>query len=90
VNDLAAPIKTIMGAYGVQTSINDSRLKNYLSGLYRNNLHYKPINLYRPQEPLKYSMNWVISGRTLDSMDQRLYSNDVRAYMVKILQELKR
>jgi predicted acylesterase/phospholipase RssA len=90
VNDLAAPIKTLMGAYGVQTSINDSRLKNYLSGLYRNNLHYKPINLYRPQEPLKYSMNWVISGRTLDSMDQRLYSGDVRAFMVKILQELKR
>jgi len=90
VNDLAAPIKTLMGAYGVQTSINDSRLKNYLSGLYGNGLHYKPINLYRPQEPLKYSMNWVISGRTLDSMDQRLYSSDVRAYMVKILQELKR
>lgn len=90
VNDLAAPLKTLMGAYGVQTSINDSRLKNYLSGLYRNNLHYKPINLYRPQEPLKYSMNWVISGRTLDSMDRRLYSDDVRAYMVKILQELKR
>lgn len=90
VNDLAAPIKTLMGAYGVQTSINDSRLKNYLLGMYGNNLHYKPINLYRPQEPLKYSMNWVISGRTLDSMDQRLYSADVRAYMVKILQELKR
>jgi hypothetical protein len=90
VNDLAAPIKTLMGAYGVQTSINDSRLKNYLLGMYGNNLHYKPINLYRPREPLKYSMNWVISGRTLDSMDQRLYSADVRAYMVKILQELKR
>jgi hypothetical protein len=90
VNDLAAPIKTLMGAYGVQTSINDSRLKNYLLGMYGNNLHYKPINLYRPQEPLKYSMNWVISGRTLDSMDQRLYSADVRAYMVKILQEIKR
>ncbi|WP_205513508.1 patatin-like phospholipase family protein [Longitalea arenae] len=90
VNDLAAPLKTLMGAYGVQTSINDSRLKNYLRDMYGNNLHYKPINLYRPQEPLKYSMNWVISGRTLDSMDKRLYSADVRAYMVKILQELKR
>jgi hypothetical protein len=90
VNDLASPLQTMRGAFGVQTSINDSRLKNYLLGLYRNNLHYKPINLYRPQEPLKYPMNWVISGRTLDSMDQRLYSGDVRAYMVKILQELKR
>jgi hypothetical protein len=90
VNDLAAPIQTLMGAYGVQTSINDSRLKNYLRNMYGNGLHYKPINLYRPKEPLKYSMNWVISGRTLDSMDKRLYSADVRAYMVKILHELKR
>jgi hypothetical protein len=90
VNDLAAPLQTLMGAYGVQTSINDSRLKNYLRNLYGNGLHYKPINLYRPKEPLKYSMNWVISRRTLDSMDKRLYSPDVRAYMVKIMQELKR
>jgi hypothetical protein len=90
VNDLAAPLQTLMGAYGVQTSINDSRLKNYLRNMYGNELHYKPINLYRPREPLKYSMNWVISRRTLDSMDQRLYSPDVRAYMSRILQELKR
>ena len=90
VNDLAAPLKTLMGSYGVQTSINDSRLKNYLRNLYGNELHYKPINLYRPREPLKYSMNWVISRRTLDSMDQRLYSPDVRAYMSRVLQELKR
>jgi hypothetical protein len=90
VNDLAAPIQTLMGAYGVQTSINDSRLKNYLQNMYGNGLHYKPINLYRPKEPLKYSMNWVISKRTLDSMDKRLYSSDVRAYMVKILHEIKR
>jgi hypothetical protein len=90
VNDLAAPLKTLMGAYGVQTSINDSRLKYYLQNMYGNGLHYKPINLYRPTEPLKYSMNWVISKRTLDSMDKRLYSADVRAYMVKILHEIKR
>lgn len=90
VNDLAAPLKTLMGSYGVQTSINDSRLKSYLRNLYGNELHYKPINLYRPREPLKYSMNWVISGRTLDSMDQRLYSPDVRAYMSRVLQEINR
>lgn len=90
VNDLAAPLKTLMGSYGVQTSINDSRLKSYLRNLYGNELHYKPVNLYRPREPLKYSMNWVISGRTLDSMDQRLYSPDVRAYMSRVLQEINR
>jgi patatin-like phospholipase len=90
INDLAGPLQTLMGAYGVQTTINDSRLKSYLRSLYGNELHYKPINLYRPREPLKYSMNWVISGRTLDSMDQRLYSPDVRAYMTRICQEVRR
>jgi hypothetical protein len=90
VNDLAAPIKTLMGAYGVQTTINDSRLKNYLRNMYGNELHYKPINLYRPREPLKYSMNWVISRHTLDSMDKRLYSPDVCAYMNRIVQECRR
>ncbi len=83
-------IKNADGRYGVQISINDSRLKNYLQIMYGNGLHYKPINLYRPKEPLKYSMNWVISKRTLDSMDKRLYSADVRAYMVKILHEIKK
>ena len=90
VNDLAAPLKTLMGAYGVQTTINDSRLKNYLRTMYGNELHYKPINLYRPREPLKYSMNWVISRHTLDSMDKRLYSPDVCAYMSRIIQECRR
>lgn len=90
VNDLAAPLKTLLGSYGVQTSINDLRLKNYLRNMYGNELHYKPINLYRPREPLKYSMNWVISKRTLDSMDQRLYSPDVRTYISRVLQEIRR
>lgn len=90
VNDLAAPVKTLMGSYGVQTSINDLRLKNYLRNMYGNELHYKPINLYRPREPLKYSMNWVISKRTLDSMDQRLYSPDVRTYISRVLAEIGR
>jgi hypothetical protein len=90
VNDLAAPLKTMLGSYGIQTSINDLRLKNYLRNLYGNELHYKPINLYRPREPLKYSMNWVISNRTLDSMDQRLYSADVRTYISRVLQEIRR
>lgn len=90
VNDLAAPLTTLLGSYGVQTSINDLRLKSYLRNLYGNERHYKPINLYRKREPLKYSMNWVISDRTLDSMDNRLHSPDVKAYIDTVLQELKR
>jgi hypothetical protein len=90
VNDLAAPMKTLMGAYMVQTNINDNRLKSYLRNHYGNELHYKPINLFRRSEPMKYSMNWVISRRTLDSMDARLYSPDVRTYFGRVLQELNR
>jgi predicted acylesterase/phospholipase RssA len=90
VNDLAAPIKTLAGSYSVQTSINDSRLKNYLAALYRNDRHYKPINLYRTMEPLTYSMNWVISGRTLDSMDVRLRSAEVQQYFGSVLEEMRR
>lgn len=90
VNDLAAPIKTLAGSYNVQTSINDSRLKSYLASVYRNYQHYKPINLYRFREPLTYSMNWVISKRTLDSMDMRLQSAEVQEYIGTVLQEMKR
>jgi hypothetical protein len=90
VNDLAAPIKTLVGSYNVQTSINDSRLKNYLAALYRNERHYKPVNLYRQMEPLTYSMNWVISGRTLDSMDARLHSPEVQKYFGSVLEEMRR
>jgi predicted acylesterase/phospholipase RssA len=90
MNDLAAPLKTLMGSYNVQTSINDSRLKNYMANLYRNDRHYKPINLYRVNEPLTYSMNWVISKRTLDSMDVRIQSPEVQKYFGSVLEELKR
>lgn len=90
VNDLAAPLKTLAGSYNVQTSINDSRLKSYLRALYRNHQHYKPINLYRFREPLTYSMNWVISKRTLDSMDMRLQSAEVQEYIGNVLQEMRR
>jgi predicted acylesterase/phospholipase RssA len=75
INDLAAPIKTLIGSFGIQTTVNDSRLKNYMRDLTGNDINYWDINLYRPNEPLKYSMNWVISKRTLDSMDNRLYQH---------------
>lgn len=90
VNDLAAPLKTLVGSFNVQTSINDSRLKNYLFSLYCNDRHYKPINLYRLNEPLTYSMNWVISKRTLDSMDVRLQSDEVSQFFGLALEEMKR
>jgi hypothetical protein len=39
---------------------------------------------------LTYSMNWVISKRTLDSMDMRLNSNEVKNYIDGILKEMNR
>lgn len=72
INDLAAPLKTLAGSYGIQTTVNDSRLKNYMRDFAGTTVNYWDINLYRPKEPLKYSMNWVISQRNLDSMDTRL------------------
>jgi predicted acylesterase/phospholipase RssA len=72
VNDLAAPVKTLMGAYGSQTAVNDRRLENYMHNFYGNDTHYIKLNLYVPHDPMTFSMNWVISKRTLDSMDVRL------------------
>lgn len=73
VNDLAAPVKTLAGAYGTQTTVNDTRLKNYLRGIYGNNQHYLRINLYQPGDNVDdYPMNWVISPQVLERMDHRL------------------
>ncbi len=76
-NDLAAPLITLAGSYGVQTSTNDLRLKKYLKLTYDNSpTHYIPVNLYRPNDKLIFPMNWVISQKILDSMDKRLEENE--------------
>ncbi len=72
VNDLAAPVKTLIGAYGSQTAVNDRRLQNYMRNFYNDEMHYMQLNLYLRNDPMTFSMNWVISDRTLDSMDLRL------------------
>jgi Patatin-like phospholipase len=76
-NDLLAPLRTLMGSYGTQTTINDQRLKNFLTDLYRKDTtHYTNIDLYRNNPKIKYSMNWVISRSQLDSMTNNLKKND--------------
>jgi hypothetical protein len=80
VNDLAAPLQTLAGAYGSQTSVNDSRLKNYiLNNIGTNNYHR--LNLYQENDKLGFSMSWVISKRARDSMDYRVNTS----YSVKVL-----
>lgn len=74
-NDLLAPLRTLLGSYGTQTTINDQRLKNFLSGLYGNDEHYINIDLYRINQHIQYSMNWVIPRSLLDSMTSNLQRN---------------
>jgi hypothetical protein len=72
VNDLAAPVKTLLGAYGTQTSVNDFRLKKYVGSLYNDSLHYTSLALYKEKDSMNYTMNWVISGYVLNAMNERL------------------
>jgi hypothetical protein len=74
-NDLLAPVKTLLGSYGTQTTINDQRLKNFLFNLYGDDTHYTNIDLYKNNPHIRYSMNWVISKSQLDSMTSNLRQN---------------
>jgi predicted acylesterase/phospholipase RssA len=75
-NDLLAPIRTLLGSYGTQTTINDQRLRNFLFDLYKkNDTHYLNIDLYQNNQNIRYSMNWVISRSQLDSMTSNLKRN---------------
>ncbi len=90
INDLAAPVKTLLGAYGTQTSVNDLRLKKYIASIYNDAPgaeHYKYLALYKPKDSMNYTMSWVISRYVLDAMDRRLYENEA---LNKLIGEMKR
>jgi len=86
-NDLVSPLLTVLGAYDMQTTVNDVRLSNYTSDI---NLRpdsmpvskaiYYPIHLYSdPQErgdrsKGPYAMNWFISDSVRNQMDRRLFA----------------
>lgn len=83
-NDLSSPMLTILGAYDMQTTVNDKRLINYVKEIDRDSTcqsaEYYPIHLYKEvservnKEPMEdpYAMNWFISDTTLRRMDHRL------------------
>ncbi|MBS1511939.1 MAG: hypothetical protein JST86_13915 [Bacteroidetes bacterium] len=73
-NDLAAPFKTLLGAYDTQTSVNDLRLKSYINSLYPDNDHFTKISLYVKNDTMRYAMNWVISRYVLNAINKRLDS----------------
>jgi predicted acylesterase/phospholipase RssA len=77
VNDLAAPILTLAGSYGTQTSVNDWRLKKYMQGLYHGtDSGYHIVNLYSGGGyKEEFPMNWVISRYYINRMNQKLETN---------------
>jgi hypothetical protein len=72
VNDLASPVKTLMGSYETQTYVNDSRLKNYMKSIYGNHNHYINFDLYRKGDKMRYPVNWAISQHVVDSINKRI------------------
>lgn len=76
INDLAAPIKTIIGSYASQTNINDLRLYKNLMEIYKGDTTYQKINLYKPSDSDTYPMNWSISDRSLSRMNMRLFMHE--------------
>ena len=85
-NDLAAPVKTLIGAYGTQTAINDERLKNFMITTYGDAVHYKIFNLYDDNNKnISYSMNWVISDYLLKAMKESLdYNLEIKRLITEI------
>jgi hypothetical protein len=72
INDLAAPVKTLIGSYSNQTYVNNLRLFKYLLQINKGDTTYIPFNLYQKEEKDLYPMNWVISDFTRAKMDIRL------------------
>ena len=85
INDLAAPVKTLLGAYGTQTTVNDNRLANMMRSNFPNDTLYRKINLYEDGETINFPMNWVISQQLLDSMKVTLDRNrEVKKFVNKL------
>jgi hypothetical protein len=101
-NDLFAPLLTIVGAYDMQTTVNDSRLQHYLEDI-QNHSHiltsYERISLYEDStewanDTLRrqyeteppYSMNWFMSDTTRNRIDRRLGQQPI---VREVIQRLK-
>jgi predicted acylesterase/phospholipase RssA len=85
MNDLAAPVLTLIGAYGTQTSVNDWRLIKYMESIYQNqkDTGYMAVNLYRPltdstKTKEEFPMNWVISNYYINKMNTQLNNVDMK------------
>jgi hypothetical protein len=90
-NDLLSPVLTILGAYDMQTTVNDVRLINFINDIDSftiNKADYTQIPLYEnapewKEDPLNkrfsiepsYAMNWFMSDTTLKRINNRLVNN---------------
>ena len=72
VNDLFAPVKTLLGAYSSQTDVNNLRLSKFLNSMHNGETRYIRFNLYRNGEADNFPMNWVISRENLRRIDDRI------------------
>ncbi len=86
VNDLAAPIKTILGSYASQTDYNNFRLEKYVSEIYGSKEYYHTINLYKKGEADTYPMNWSISAQSLQNINKRLDRNEAIEAFIQTIQ----
>lgn len=79
VNDLAAPLLTVLGTYGNQTDLSNIKLKDYINS---KAFGLKPEPFYQvnlpknPKDPkaikIPYPMNWVISDYNIKRMNENL------------------
>lgn len=75
MNDLAAPLLTLVGAYGTQTSVNDWRLIKYMEDIHlgKKDTGYYPMNLYKDAaKGDEFPMNWAISNYYIKKMNLQL------------------
>jgi len=87
INDLAAPVKTILGSYASQTDINNLRLYKYLLEIYKGDTTYRSINLYKKGEEDGYPMNWSISDQSLSRMNKRLATHEGIANIIQSIKQ---
>ena len=100
-NDLLSPVLTILGAYDMQTTVNDVRLINFINDINsftNNKADYTQVPLYEDanewkQDPLNerskiepsYAMNWFMSDTTLRRINKRLLYNPQLKNLISLM-----
>ena len=76
MNDLAAPLLTILNTYGMQTTFANIKLGEYQrKNQYRSSIPVEAFNLpYQKEDTIPYPMNWVISQYNINRMDKNVDS----------------